>query len=161
MAEANAHRYIHQFATGLYKQMGVRLFVLASYFDTGDTLRVGVSSNCPLWFSFTYPFLVSLDFNKECGDGKSFKQSAKSWWDKANPEARYAEFSRATRGVGADGQEVPNEPFTLQQNEFGEPQIPDPTRVPQGLTPTVFYKETIRQFLTIHYGASIQRSDHC
>lgn len=98
---------------------------------------------------------VALDYNKECGDGQSFKKAASAWWKDCDPEAKYAEFSKATRQVGDDGAEVGPKPFVLAQNEYGEPLISDPDNRPPGMSRTVFFKETIKQFLNGHYGGSL------
>lgn len=95
---------------------------------------------------------MSLDFNKECGNGISFKQDQKGWWATNDPEARYAEFSKATRKVETEEKVDEVKAFVLSVNEYGEPRINDPDAIPPALTKGAFYKETVKQFLNGHYG---------
>lgn len=94
---------------------------------------------------------MTLDFNRECGDGVSFKKAEQTWWAKCDPEGVYAEFSKKTRQVTDDGSEIKAPPFMLPLNDYGEPMIVERSAV-KGLTNTVFYKETIKQYINGHYG---------
>ncbi|KAJ3533952.1 hypothetical protein NMY22_g7127 [Coprinellus aureogranulatus] len=80
LAEKDACHVIRSIAHDLYRQMGVRIFVLASYEDTNDEL-----------------IAVSLDFNNELGsNGQSYKKGARSYLERIDLLSNYAAFVRKT-----------------------------------------------------------------
>ncbi|KAJ3533261.1 hypothetical protein NMY22_g7407 [Coprinellus aureogranulatus] len=138
MAEEHAPRTIRSFATNLYRQMGVRMFILATWEDTQGRV-----------------ISVPLDFNHELGsDGRSYKIEHRSYLERIGLLDHYASFSQKTwpdKTSPADRDVSPMD-ITFEVTADGRPVLPDPTKGHPVLKPYKHLPNLVRKFMDACYG---------
>ncbi|KAF6751345.1 hypothetical protein DFP72DRAFT_850967 [Ephemerocybe angulata] len=136
LAQYKLAEVMTEFCQNLYKQMGVRLVSLASFTDTKGQLGI-----------------TTLDFNNKIDGGRSFKSGAKRWWQDSNPELAYGNFIVATKSGEAPGA-TDTKALVLKRNEYGEPILPDPKKVPRGSTAHRYYVKLLRAYVRGFYATA-------
>ncbi|KAJ3537395.1 hypothetical protein NMY22_g5602 [Coprinellus aureogranulatus] len=135
LAEKEACRVLRFLAQDLYRQMGVRLFMLASYEDSNNEM-----------------IAVSLDFNNELGsNGQSYKLAQKSYLDRIDLLNNYASFVKKTAPAEEEvvDRKAAARDIQFQVNERGEAVLPDPNKAHPILKPHVYCPTLVRKFM--HY----------
>ncbi|KAF6754758.1 hypothetical protein DFP72DRAFT_1068321 [Ephemerocybe angulata] len=130
LAETRLIEIMTQISKDVYAQLGVRLVSLASYTDTKGELCV-----------------TTLDFNHKIDGGKTFKSGARAWWAKADPETAYGQFVVSQDKEDREIDKSTKAELVLDRNEFGEPILPDPSKIPTGMKPHKYYVKLIRAFV--------------
>ncbi|KAJ3531311.1 hypothetical protein NMY22_g8208 [Coprinellus aureogranulatus] len=141
LAEKEACRVIRYLAHDLYRQMGVRIFVLANYEDSNDDIVA-----------------VSLDFNNELGShGQSYKVGAKSYLERIGLLENYAAFVKRTsppKGEEIDRKATARD-IHFELNSVGDPMVPDPDQPKKPLKDYVWYPTVVRKYMHYDWGETI------
>lgn len=156
LAEKHAPKTIRSLATSLYRQMGVRMFVLASWEDTygrvitGETILHGRNILDPHGH-----YAVPLDFNHELGsDGKSYKIEHRAYLEKVGLLEHYASFAQNSwpdKTAEVDRDVSPMD-ITFKTTEEGRPILPDPSRSHPLLKPFKNLPNIVRKYMDAEYG---------
>ncbi|KAG1890020.1 hypothetical protein F4604DRAFT_1914568 [Suillus subluteus] len=130
VAESKGADMIEHFATEMFKQAGMRVFVMSAWQDSRGKLMVGVSQDH--W---------RHDFNEQFGGGESFLKT-RDWDGIFMPEWQ----QYAGDQFDVQDQDVPQILLELEEDNDGWPMLPDTMGWKQG-----DQQHVIRSFLARHY----------
>ncbi|KAJ3533225.1 hypothetical protein NMY22_g7427 [Coprinellus aureogranulatus] len=140
MAERHAARTIREFAHNLYRQMGVRFFMLASWEDNDGRI-----------------ISVPLDFNHELGsDGQSYKVEHRAYLESIGLLQHYASFSQKIwpdKDAVVDRDASPKD-ITFAVTPEGRAILPDPSLPHPILKPFRYLPNLVRKFVDADYALS-------
>jgi hypothetical protein len=132
----------HNFAEEMWKSCGIRYLFFMAMETPSQTVNTGM-----------------LDFNDSIGGGKSYQAVHKNWqiegidlqsWNDHNSDY----YNSQALGMEVETSKAPRSHFTLPQNAYGEPILPNPQLVPQTQTARTWRQNLVRTFLSRHYGTS-------
>ncbi|KAJ3536050.1 hypothetical protein NMY22_g6211 [Coprinellus aureogranulatus] len=129
MAEEHAPRTIRSLATNLYRQMGVRMFILATWEDTQGRVISG-------------------------SDGRSYKIEHRSYLERIGLLDHYASFAQKTwpDKTSVVDRDVSPMDVTFDITGDSRPVLPDPTKGHPILKPYKHLPNLVRKFMDASYG---------
>ncbi|KAH6885674.1 hypothetical protein BKA70DRAFT_1236906 [Coprinopsis sp. MPI-PUGE-AT-0042] len=135
-------------AEHLWNHFGVKVVYAITFEDKEGTLRA-----------------VVQDFNEELGGGASFVKQNNDFLHESGFYTALAQFAKrdwplGTKPVAERGQRVrqgAHPLLKLPSNEFGEPILPNPGRIPQ-VKEVEWLVAVFRSFITVHYAGRDERS---
>ncbi|KAG1721017.1 uncharacterized protein EDB91DRAFT_1088609 [Suillus paluster] len=127
---------IEHFATEMFKQAGMRIFVMSAWQNREGKLMLGVSK-----------LVKDTDFNEQFGGGESFLKT-RDWEGNFMPDWRqYADVQdEDVPQVVTTKKRVPRKLLELEEDDDGWPMLPDTTGWKRS-----DQQHIIRSFLTRHY----------
>jgi hypothetical protein len=123
----------------MYNSLGVRYLFLAAYETPEGLVNTGI-----------------MDFNDDLGGGAAYMAKNANWnmegidmdsWNHHNRDYYNSEQIPAS----ISSTKLPSSLIRLEQNEFGEPILPNPSQVPKGQTSRKWRQGLVRAFMTHHY----------
>jgi hypothetical protein len=138
-ASKQAISYIKRFAEDMYKSMGVRFLFLTALESPEGTIETGV-----------------MDFNDSIGGGTSYIAANPTWnmegIDIESWNAHCRDYYNAEQGAPVHHKKLPRKHLMFEENEYGEPILPNPLEVPKRQNGRTWRQAVVRGFLSRHYG---------
>lgn len=146
LAEKHAYKKIAGFAQDMYISMGVRLLLFVSFRKENGKIAC-----------------TEFDFNDTLGRGKSYL-TANPNFDTAGVNRK--DWTEHNRTYYQENKQLPGVTayrprkglMELSKNNYGEPILPDPEILPQGMKRRPYLQSLLRAFLARHYGMCSERS---
>jgi len=138
-ASKKAVAYIKKFANDMYKSMGVRFLFLIAMESPEGSVETGV-----------------LDYNDSIGGGTSYLSANRNWnqegIDLDSWNEHWKDYYSPPQDVKAHHKKLPRKLLKFEENEYGEPILPDPVDVPKRQNGRTWRQSVVRGFLSRHYG---------
>lgn len=133
------------FAHQMFRQYRVRYFFYIAYEDEAGTILT-----------------TAMDYNEELGGGVDYRKIKAGEWKEngINLESWRAHMGNHYAPYGEDAPKVKTgsrarATFSLPQNEYGEPILPNPTKMPEDMEAAAHRphkQKIVRAFISRHYG---------
>lgn len=142
LAEKHTAKKIAAFAQEMWVSMGVRMMFFVAFRRPNGKITNG-----------------DFDFNDTLGNGRSYKtanpdtyrQAGISMTDWMQHNATYYDSSKKV-APGTSTLRSKKQLVHLEQNKYGEPMLQDPSIIPPGQKPREYRQNTLRSFISQHYG---------